>query len=272
MKYLIACVFFFMAEYALANEEHPFSYETIMGNSIAWSCEGSGSPTIILMAGMGLDVHSSFDLLYHKYQGKGTICMYDRAGIGASKFKEPNLRKMDDLVEELYELKQKRGWENLVLIPHSFGGFVARGYVSKYPSDVKAVLFIDVAHEDWIPHLQHKMSKSDWEIMDGIIKWNSKTFYEDYFEGQESARSFSFVNNMPITVISRGIPLTKIRRNNVSYEGINIFNEEHNKLQKRISKLSKNSKHIISKISPHEIPTYDPWLVLDEIKDLLDRI
>jgi hypothetical protein len=272
MKNLIVCAFVLFGGYCFANEEHDFNNEAIMDNSIAWSCEGSGSPTIILMAGGGLDVHSSFDLVYHRYQGKGTICMYDRAGIGASRSKEPHLRKMNDLVEEFHQLKQKRGWKNLVLVPHSFGGFIARGFVSKYPEDVKAVLFIDVAHEDWIPNLKKKMNKNDWEIMDNILKWNSKTFYEDYIEGQESARSFEFSNKLPITVISRGIPLTKIRRNNISYGGIEIFNEEHNKLQKSIAKLSEDSKHVISEISPHEIPSYDPWLVLDEIKYLIERI
>jgi hypothetical protein len=224
------------------------------------------------MAGMGLDVHSSFDLVYHKYQGKGTICMYDRAGIGASKFIKPKLRNMNELVEELHQLKEKRGWESLVLVPHSFGGFIARGYASKYPGDVKAVIFIDVAHENWIPNVQKKMAKNDWEIMENIIKWNSSTFFEDYFEGQESSKSFKFPKNIPITVISRGIPLTKIRRNKISYEGIKIFNQEHNKLQKNIAHLSDNSKHIISKISPHEICSYDPWLVLEEINSILELI
>lgn len=272
MKYFFAGVLLFLFTKCFANEEHQYSYETIMGNTIAWSCEGSGSPTIVLMAGMGLDAHSSFEAVYHKYQGKGTICMYDRAEIGASTFKEPKLRKMDELVDELHQLKIKRGWENLVLVPHSFSGLIARGYVSKYPADVKAVLFLDVNHEDWVPHLQKKMSASDWDIMEFIIKWNSTTFHEDYYEAQEAARSFKFPNTMPITVISRGIPLTKIRRNKMTYEGINTFNEEHNKLQKSIAKLSKNSRHIVSKISPHEICSYDPWLVMDELKYLLERI
>jgi alpha/beta hydrolase fold len=272
MKNLIACAALLLAGHCFANEEHHFNVETIMGNGIAWSCEGSGTPTVVLMAGGGLDVHSSFDMVYHEYNGKGTICMYDRAGIGSSTFKEPKLRKMDDLVEEFHQLKQKRGWKDLVLVPHSFGGFIARGYVSKYPTDVKAVLFIDIAHEDWIPNLKKKMSMDDWSIMDSIIKWNSKTFHEDYIEGQESARAFAFNNKLPITVISRGIPLTKIRRNKMSYEGIGIFNKEHNRGQKNIAKLSRNSKHVISKISPHEIGSYDPWLVLDEIKSLLERI
>jgi hypothetical protein len=70
--------------YAMSQEAHEFQIETISGNQIAWSCEGEGSPTIVLVAGMGLDAHASFSRIYHNYDGAGRICMYDRAGMGES--------------------------------------------------------------------------------------------------------------------------------------------------------------------------------------------
>lgn len=272
MKFLHLLLLMAIGQIARANDAHVFNTETISENKIAWSCEGQGAPTIVLMAGLGLDVHSSFDLVYHQYKGRGTICMYDRPGMGQSSFKIKGLRRLTDLVEELHQLKEKRGWQNLVLVPHSFAGFIARAYVSKYPGDVKGVVFLDVTHEDWMPRLEQKMAKSDFAIMRKVIDWSSASFYEDYLEAQEATRKSVYPNSLPSTVISRGIPTTKTRRSQMSYAGIDVFNAEHDKLQKEIAALSKNSKHIVAKVAAHEINSYDPWLVIDEIKALVETL
>lgn len=103
--------------------------------------------------------------------------MYDRAGVGNSTFAAPHTRTLDDLVEELHELSVNEDWGKLVLVAHSFGGFIGRAFASKYPDEVLGVLFLDVAHEDWMPRLQAKMSSADWAIMQGILDWNTRTLH-----------------------------------------------------------------------------------------------
>lgn len=257
--------------YVVGQESHKFQYTLIAGNQIAWSCEGQGEPTVVLVAGMGLDAHASFSRTYHNYNGSGRICMYDRAGMGDSEFRNPAARTLRQLSDELHELIVRNDWGNVVLVAHSFGGFIARDYVSGYPDTVLGILLLDAPHEDWLPILKSKMAKPDWEIMARIVEWNLESFHEDYFEAQEAVRMTHIPDELPITVISRGIPHTQIRLEKMSYGGIDLFDGVHRDLQHQLADLSSNSEHRIAKYSSHMIDNFDPWLVIDEIQRLLSR-
>ena len=255
-----------------AQDEHVFSFSPVAGNRLAWSCEGAGEPTIALIAGGGLDAHDSFGRIYHAYDGPGRICMYDRAGIGESNFSKPHTRTLDELVEELHDLSVNEHWGDLVLVPHSFGGFIGRAFADKYPDETLAILLIDVAHEDWLPRLRAKMSPEDWAIMEGILDWNTRTFHEDFLNAQESMRGTKLRDGLPITVLSRGIPHTTVRVARMSYEGVDLYEAEHQALQAKLSELSSDSEHRVAKYSSHLFNDYDPWLVIDEIKRLVSRL
>lgn len=82
---------------SMGQEIHEYRFATIGGNEIAWSCSGTGVPTIALIAGLGLDAHGSFDRIYHNYDGPGRICIYDRAGMGESTFPNARTRTLDEL-------------------------------------------------------------------------------------------------------------------------------------------------------------------------------
>jgi len=256
----------------LAQESHEFEFAEIDGNAIAWSCEGSGRPTVALIAGGGLSAHDSFGRIYHAWDGPGRICMYDRAGIGTSTFAQPKVRTLDDLVEELHALAAGQDWGDLVLVAHSFGGFIGRAYADKYPDSVSALLLLDIAHEDWLPRLEQQMSSDDWAIMQRILDWNTRTFHEDFHQAQEAVRNTSLRATLPITVIARGIPHTNIRLEGMSYAGLDVYENEHRALQPTLVGLSANAEYRVARYSSHIFNDWDPWLVIDEIKALIDRL
>lgn len=257
---------------AAGQQQHEYNFTDVQGNKIAWSCRGTGKPTIALLAGMGLTAHDSFGRIYHNYDGSGRICMYDRAGMGESTFVDPHTRTLSDLVDEFHELAAGDDWGKMVLVPHSFAGFIARAYTDKYPDEVLGILFLDVAHEDWLPRLHAQMSASDWAIMERILAWNESTFHEDYIQAQEAVRDTRLPDDLPITILSRGIPHTRIRLEHMSYDGIDIFEREHQALQADLLNLSSNSERRIAEYSSHVFNDYDPWIVIDEIKKLAHRI
>jgi pimeloyl-ACP methyl ester carboxylesterase len=160
----------------------------------------------------------------------------------------------------------------VVLVAHSFGGFIARAYASDYPDEVLGILFLDAAQEDWIPRLQAELSPEDWSILERILEWNTRTFHEDYLEAQEAIRNSKLADGLPITVISRGIPHVQIRVEGMSYRGVDLFDNEHNVLQTQLARLSSNSEHRIAHYSSHMIGNFDPWLVINEIAYLLARL
>lgn len=111
------------------------------GNELAWECRGSGGKTIVLIEGMGLDAHATFKNTFRNFSAPGyQICLYDRAGVGHST-PQVAARPLKALSEELDGLIRERGWHDVVLVAHSFGGLVARSFAQDHPDDVKDVVF-----------------------------------------------------------------------------------------------------------------------------------
>lgn len=192
--------------------------------------------------------------------------------MGDSKLVDPRTRTLDQLVEELKELSHQNNWGNAVLVPHSFGGFIARAYAQKYPSQTLGILFLDAAQEDYLPRLKAEMSRKDWAIMESLLAWNVKTFHEDYVGAQEAIRGTKLKPDLPITVLSRGVAFTNVRAAGISYEGMDVYEREHRALQSRIAALSNNSQHRVAHYATHLFNDTDPWIVIDEIKGLIKRL
>jgi pimeloyl-ACP methyl ester carboxylesterase len=257
---------------AYSQEKPAYQYARIGDNQIAYSCKGQGEFTIVFISGMGMSAQQSFANTYFPNQDTRRICLYDRAELGQSHMAGDKPRSLTQIADELHELATRNGWSNLVLVPHSFGGFIARAYAAKYPESVKGILFVDCVHESWIPALQKKMVPTDWSKMQWVIDWQLKHSHEDYYAGQEEARALPSLGSLPITVISRGLPQTNMRVMGMTYAGVDVFNREHARLQPKLMKLSSNSHHRVAKYSSHIVDETDPLLIIEEIDHLQKRI
>ncbi len=58
----------------------------------------------------------------------------------------------------------------------------------------------------------------------------------------------------------------------MSYEGIDLYEGEHNARQAKLADLSSNTEHRVAHYSSHDFNDYDPWLVIEEIKLLAGRL
>lgn len=258
----------------LAQEGHVYQYVDIGGNKIAYSCSGSGPNTVILIEGMGLTAHDSFKNIYHNYDSETyKICMYDRAGVGESSVATPGVRPMSELVEELHGVIQENHWKNIILVAHSFGGFVAQGYVHSHPEQVDAVLYAECAGTSWYGNMKRHMSQKGWAIMESIMAWEkNKHSREDFEEAFQAARGYSFPRDLPITVLSRGMQYTPIRQAGLSYFDVDVYNTTWNQSQLDLVALSDDAVQVVMRYSDHLVDEKDPWLVLDEIYKLEERI
>jgi pimeloyl-ACP methyl ester carboxylesterase len=274
LSYLIPIPMLAQSSFPLAasSPEHNWQFTEVGGNRIAWSCKGQGKPTIVFIAGWGLSARNSFGRIFQNYDGPGRLCMYDRAGIGESTFANPKTRTLDQLADELHDLSHANNWGNVVLVPHSFAGFIARGYAQKYPNEVLGILFLDVSHEDYVPRLKAEMSPKDWAIMQRLIEWSTRTFHEDYLQAQEAVRNTKLPPDLPITVLTRGVPYTNVRLSGFSDDAMDLYEYEHRALQAKVAALSNNSEHRIARYSSHIFNDSDPQIVIDEIKNLLKRL
>lgn len=110
--------------------------------------KGEGTP-ILFEAGAGNDASVWDNVLDKIHEVTGTtLITYDRSGFGKSEV-NPNLKNDSDFgllngIEELETGLSKLGYDSeIILVPHSYGGFYTTFYASRHPEKVKYVVRID---------------------------------------------------------------------------------------------------------------------------------
>ena len=114
------------------------------GYRLHFDCMGDGEPAVILEAGGGL-----FSLAWVSLQpaiaaATGTrVCSYDRAGLGWSE-ENPGPYSIAGEVEALHRGLTALGVKGkLVIVGHSYGGFMAQLYASLFPQEVIGLVLVD---------------------------------------------------------------------------------------------------------------------------------
>lgn len=107
--------------------------------------EGSGSITIIFMAGSGVGCPAlEYKPLYKRLSGKYRIAVVEKAGYGLSGRAQTE-RTVENLVEESRAaLRYLHIEPPYILAPHSYSGFEAIWWANTYHDEVIAVLGIDM--------------------------------------------------------------------------------------------------------------------------------
>jgi pimeloyl-ACP methyl ester carboxylesterase len=116
---------------------------------------GSGSPTIILEAGLMSTVLSWNDLQGELARSHRVIS-YDRAGLGWSDL-GPMPRTADRIVDELHALLKRAAIPPpYVLVGHSFGGLTMTLFAARFPEEIAGMVLVDpVAPAEWNPPSEH---------------------------------------------------------------------------------------------------------------------
>lgn len=129
-----------------AHYSAPGKLVDIGGYRLHINCTGTGSPTVILDAGLG---GTSLD--WSKVQPAVArftrVCSYDRAGYGWSE-SGPGPRTSQQIVKELHLLlahAQIKG--PYVLVGHSAGGLNMRLYAYRYPQEMGGMVLLDATSE-----------------------------------------------------------------------------------------------------------------------------
>jgi pimeloyl-ACP methyl ester carboxylesterase len=109
--------------------------------------QGAGSPTVIIVPALGDNV-----LVWARIQralaGDTRVCVYDRPGLGWSDSPPRGRRSPGDMAAELHRLLTVAEiGPPYVLAAHSFGGIIARQFVTRYPGSVAGMVLIDSSHE-----------------------------------------------------------------------------------------------------------------------------
>ena len=125
-----------------ADNPPPGAFYSVNGHRMHINCTGSGSPTIVLEAGLGNDA-LTWGGVQPVLSSTTRVCSYDRAGFGWSD-PLPAPRDADHIAAELHELLlQAKVTGPIVLMGHSIGGMYLRDYATRYPADIVGIVFED---------------------------------------------------------------------------------------------------------------------------------
>ena len=138
------------------------TFELPNGRSLYMECRGSGSPTVVVEAGLGMPGGWMSDLqkpLARQYM----TCTYDRANMGSSG-EAPTLRTAGEIVSDLHQLLQTADVAGpYVLVGHSAGGFFVQLYGRRYPDEVVGVVALNAvppAHP-WLERVLPRFNKQE---------------------------------------------------------------------------------------------------------------
>ena len=121
---------------------HPGQLVDVGGYRLHINCTGTGSPTVIIVAGLG-DWSTSWGVVQPEVAKTTRVCTYDRAGLGWS---DANSLPSDaaQFAKELHTLLQNANVPGpYVMVGHSLGGFIVRIFAHDYASEVAGVVLVD---------------------------------------------------------------------------------------------------------------------------------
>ncbi len=136
------------------------------GYRLHLSCSGSGSPTVVLLNGLG-ETSPQWERVNPAISRATRVCVYDRAGQGWSD-DSPNRADASSAVADLHRVLGAAGeTAPFVLAGHSLGGVHALAYAAMYPADVAGVVLLDSASPHQVDLL--KPFTGEYEVMRRVL-------------------------------------------------------------------------------------------------------
>jgi pimeloyl-ACP methyl ester carboxylesterase len=152
-------------------EEHyeyppPGRLINVYGHKMHIYCTGSGSPVVILEAGL-----SSYSLDWSRVQpeiSKTTeVCSYDRAGYGWSD-PGPKPRTAQEIVKELQELLIEADVKGpYILVGQSLGGVYVQLFAVEHPTETAGLILVDSVNRD----MDKKIPKEQLDRFENDLKF-----------------------------------------------------------------------------------------------------
>lgn len=190
-----------------------------------------------------------------------TLITYDRAGHGKSTIdtSETDINKhgIINLVEDLETGLKKLGYDKeIILVAHSYGGYLTTLYATRHPKLVKSVVLIDVNH-----NYMDKYGEEDVKSLEQYLPEMKEKFIGLYYQvsnERETTKIMSTLSiplDIPVVDFVAGIPLVK------EADKIEHWNECHKKFIQSHPK----SIGITAYECGHSIWNQNPSLIINTI-------
>lgn len=218
------------------------------GYSLWIHCEGFGSPTVVLEAGLGGDSTVWRDVA-PDLVADSRVCSYDRAGIGRSgrRLGSPPT-SAGAMVDELAGLLDAAGERGpYLLVGHSYGGMIARLFAARHLAEVKGIVFVDAASE-------HQF-EPDWDF--NPTEWRDGTWTVDRETSAVELAAVASLGSLPLIVLTQG-------------QMSGTFESLWADFQDKLATLSTDALHMVARDAGHFIQDDAPALVIEAVEALIE--
>ena len=242
-------------------------------------CTGTGSPTVILEAGLeGDDI--SWKLVQPEVAQLTRVCSYDRAGLAHSDY-GPTPRDAEMSAMDLHTLLTKADISPpYVLVGHSFGGLLIRRFAFDYPQEVDGLIFVDSLHENWweealellpLPSANDSGRLASFRnyLTDGWRDPSGNFEAMDIPAVVEQVRETGDLGDLPIMVLTAG--KFTVLNPGLPPDMEAALAELFHDLQGRLAELSTIGSQVVIPDSGHNMPRENPQAVVDAIRNMLSK-
>jgi pimeloyl-ACP methyl ester carboxylesterase len=254
------------------------------------NCTGSGSPTVVIVAGAG-DWSTTWGGVVQPEVAKVTrVCTYDRAGLGWSEA-SPLSSDVAQFAKELHTLLQNANVPGpYVMLGHSLGGFVVRIFAHDYASEVAGVVLIDSMNPKQVSQSLSNSLAQQYSLQAVLARFGigrllvklpsiapsmpagEEAYYPFYIRSgslQASAKEY------------RGLPASAAEAAAVKTFGdlpLIVLTAKLNELpgwpewQTELLQLSSNSQHLFAENSGHTIQRDEPQAAVAAILQMVQQV
>jgi pimeloyl-ACP methyl ester carboxylesterase len=226
----------------------------VRGHRLFARCEGTGTPTVVLLHGVG-GQSADWTATLHQLPGVPT-CNYDRLNVGRSD-RDPGRHKAVDSVKDLHVLLDVAGVEPpYLLVGHSVGGMLALMYAGLHPDEVAGILLVDATlpleAELDPPELAGQIA-ADLDANDEHLDW--------YDAFRQVGAVLDRLPPVPITYMYGALQTLPSEWEAGAYEKA---------LHEFIDSLPEG--RLVEEQSGHEMPIEIPGEIANQVREMLDAI
>jgi pimeloyl-ACP methyl ester carboxylesterase len=235
----------------------------IGGRRLHVSCVGTGSPTVILEAGLG-DSSETWRAVQPAVAGFTRVCSYDRAGKGTSDpDPRPAFRTSRVIVEDLDRLLRAAPVSGpYVLVGHSLGGAHIRLYASRFPKDIVGMVLVDASHEDQYTRI------TSTGVSPPLPAPGENSERADMLASLDEVGKERWRADIPLVVVSHGRPIADALPN-ITTEQVTRIEAVWLELQRELASRSPQGRLVIAQKSGHYVQVDEPELVVQAIREVV---
>lgn len=231
-------------------------------------CMGTGSPTVVMEAGLN-SLSRTWRVVQPAVAQVTRVCSYDRAGIGTSD-PDPRTkaarRTSRTIIEDLEVLLRTAAITGpYVMVGHSLGGAHVRLFASRHPRDVIGMVLVDSSHEDQATRLSATGYTPRPEPDPPSEPNPDRT---DMLASLMEVGQAPWRANIPLVVLSHGRKIA-VDSPGITQEQAQRVEEIWLQLQRELASRSSEGRLIVAQRSGHFVQSDEPQLVIDAIRDVV---